>query len=389
MSVVHSFRRVLRRAAIGLALSSAALLQAGCAPLLGIPGQPGLESARPVEAAAPAGEDEKKYHEVSVMFGTDRNQVGGSDSAHRFGTSRGLNQVRYGYATVSIPFNHEPGELETYHWYRLEFSPDPQRDIVLLGTDTLSRQAWVSEMRSRLNASPTRSQLIYIHGFNVSFQDAARRAAQLAWDLGFKGVPAFFSWASAAETFEYTTDEATVDWSAPHLEEFLENAISAADARNVYIIAHSMGARVLSRALQQMALNAPALKGRIKDIIFAAPDIDADVFREQIVPRLAKDTSVTLYASSNDKAILASYKIHTYERAGSGPPHLVVEPPMETIDASAVDTDFLSLGHSYYGDKPLLIDDLKELIDGKKAAERAPRIVPAERSGGVYFTFAN
>ena len=59
----------------------------------------------------------------------------------------------------------------------------------------------------------------------------------------------------------------------------------------------------------------------------------------------------------------------------------------ETIDASMFNTDFLT--HSYYADEPAVLDDLRDLINGKKAADRAPRIVPAGDSGGAHFTFAN
>ncbi len=34
--------------------------------------------------------------------------------------------------------------------------------------------------------------LIFVHGFNTSFDDAAFRMAQIVWDLGYRGLPVLF-----------------------------------------------------------------------------------------------------------------------------------------------------------------------------------------------------
>jgi hypothetical protein len=31
--------------------------------------------------------------------------------------------------------------------------------------------------------------LVFIHGYHVTFDEAARKTAQLNWDLGFRGIP--------------------------------------------------------------------------------------------------------------------------------------------------------------------------------------------------------
>lgn len=53
----------------------------------------------------------------------------------------------------------------------------------------------------------------------------------------------------------------------------------------------------------------------------------------------------TLYASSVDKAILASKVIHKHPRAGDADVELVIVDSVDTVDATAVDTSFM--GHSY------------------------------------------
>ena len=68
-----------------------------------------------------------------------------------------------------------------------------------------------------------------------------------------------------------------------------------------------MGNRGLTRALQTLVLERPDLRGRFREIILAAPDVDAEVFRRDLVPALRQaGQRVTLYASSNDLALKAS-----------------------------------------------------------------------------------
>jgi esterase/lipase superfamily enzyme len=107
-----------------------------------------------------------------------------------------------------------------------------------------------------------------------------------------------------------------------------------------------------------------------KSIILAAPDIDKRLFVSASDSMKAVARRLTLYASSKDKALIASREVHGYPRAGEAGDSLVVIEGMETIDASAVDTSFLN--HSYYGDTRSIITDLFELIrHGLPADERA------------------
>ena len=55
----------------------------------------------------------------------------------------------------------------------------------------------------------------------VSFEDAARRTAQIAHDLGLPLVPMLYSWPSEGAVLRYGTDAANVEWTIPHFTEFL------------------------------------------------------------------------------------------------------------------------------------------------------------------------
>jgi esterase/lipase superfamily enzyme len=118
-----------------------------------------------------------------------------------------------------------------------------------------------------------------------------------------------------------------------------------------------MGADATSQAIAELAD-----EGKIFDqIILAAPDIDREVFRDQLAPRMAKTAGrMTLYCSKNDWALIASKTFNDAPRAGDSSIGALVLDEVDTVDASDIDTDLL--GHSYFGDCIPLLDDVRQLF---------------------------
>jgi esterase/lipase superfamily enzyme len=244
----------------------------------------------------------------------------------------------------------------------------------------LTTDQWISLMHASVSSSTRRDILLYVHGYNVSFDDAARRTAQLAYDLTFDGPAAFFSWPSRGTLEGYVADEDAASQSIPNILAFLQLLLRSPEVRRVHIIAHSLGARPLTNALLQLA---PEESARIGEVILAAPDINAEVFTTQIAPQLGgHGTRVTMYSSSKDRALEASAKFHAFPRAGMSGQWLLVLPPLETIDASRVDTDWL--GHSYYASTKEVIDDLF-LIVAHEAPASSRNLLAATRGGLRYW----
>jgi esterase/lipase superfamily enzyme len=117
-------------------------------------------------------------------------------------------------------------------------------------------------------------------------------------------------------------------------------------------------------------LDSAAAKDRpLKQVVFAAPDVDADTFRRLASDLCGRATRFTLYASSTDHALQASKAVHGYLRAGESGEGLVVVDGVDTIDATAVDTSLM--GHAYYGDNRSVLSDLFCLIrDGHGPDQR-------------------
>jgi esterase/lipase superfamily enzyme len=313
---------------------------------------------QPATTEAPAS---KEFHTVGVFYGTNRKPTGFREPNAFYGAERHREgPMSYGRIDVSIPLHHTIGVVERPKWYKLEFSEDPKKHVMLLKLETLDKGVFFSEIKTRATAQDAGNEaLIFIHGYNVAFPDAIQRTAQIAFDLDFHGVPIAFSWPSQAALEGYTIDQDNATWSVPHLSQFLIDLQETTDLESIHIIAHSMGTRILTQALAKAHDDGFRLK--LNNIILAAPDIDADVFKEQILPKMqgiAKKT--TMYSSSSDTALKVSQKIHGNDRLGLGGENLRLLDGMDTINATNIDTSLL--GHGYYGSHKVVVRDILNLV---------------------------
>jgi esterase/lipase superfamily enzyme len=298
---------------------------------------------------------------LRVHYATDRGRLPGD--IVRYGRARG--RLEYGVLDVSIPPGHRPGNLESPSWKRLEFHFDPRKHVMLHQVRPLSQAAMFGSLAEAVKGADSHELFVFVHGFNVSFDDAARRTAQIAFDLNLRIVPVMYSWPSQAQTWAYTVDEASIEKTLPNLRSFLEQVAAKSGATKIHLLAHSMGSRGLMRALEQISQSPRPVK--FHNVILAAPDIDRDVFVEQIAPQLRRSVErVTLYASANDEALKASRKVHGAGRLGEAGARLTLLRGVETIDASRVDGDWL--GHSYIAANKQVLDDLFSATVLDKAA---------------------
>jgi esterase/lipase superfamily enzyme len=302
-----------------------------------------------------------------------------------YGDRRGT--LALGSCEISIPKHHEVGELESPSMLRLEFTEDPMKHVVLMKVAPEAADDFYAELHDRVAKSKGNSALVFIHGYNFTFEDAARRTAQMAYDLKFDGVPLFFSWPSQGKLLDYAVDETNAAWTVAHLRQFLADVARRSGAKQVHLIAHSMGNRALTAALKDLAAGQSDVARPIFDqVLLTAPDIDADVFKTEIAPAITKMAErVTLYASSSDAALLLSKKLHGYPRAGEAGREIVVVPGMDTVDVTAVDTSLV--GHSYYGDSGSVLSDVVEVLEDAKPADQRKWLRPEYLGVKKYWVF--
>jgi len=269
---------------------------------------------------------------VHVFYATDRKIDPGAGKPEYTAERSDNETLSLGTLDVSIPRDHKMGEIERPSIWRFEFSEDPEKHVVLLGVSPKPESVFFKELSQVVSTSAHNQAFVFVHGYDVTFADAAMRTAQLAYDLGFEGAPILYSWPSKGQVQDYPADEASIEWAAPHLKNFLEKIAANSNATTVHLIAHSMGNRALTKALSSIAEERPEFPHIFKQVFLAAPDIDAGVFKQlaESFPKAA--SQVTLYASSNDKALLASKKFHDFPRAGDTATFVTVVPRVDTID---------------------------------------------------------
>ena len=154
------------------------------------------------------------------------------------------------------------------------------------GPQELTRSQFEALTRARLDQISTgrKSAFVYIHGFKESFESTAFDAAQLKTDLRMDGPAFFFSWPSNDNGAQYLSDQQDADFSAQALVDFLRVVKnSVGETTELNIIAHSMGHRVVGQAFEILRRDAPQASPFFETGIFAAADLDENLFDKWIV----------------------------------------------------------------------------------------------------------
>jgi esterase/lipase superfamily enzyme len=291
--------------------------------------------------------------------------------------------VHHGLCRVFIPESHKIGSIGSPWWKRLlTFSNDRLR---VLGISELEQAAYWSGITAHIAAlaADERNALIFIHGYNVSFEEAALRAAQIGFDLSIKGAMAFFSWPSQGSLDGYPADEATIEASEGVIADFMTDFADRTGATAVHVIAHSMGNRGVLRAVNRIAVNAQHRSEKpFGQIILAAADVDADTFRQLSAAYAEVASRTTLYVSERDRAVEASRWLHGFERAGYMPPTLVV-PGIDTINVTGI--DLTMLGHGFVYEARAVLTDMHTLIRRGTPPEQRFGLREATNEGGDRF----
>jgi esterase/lipase superfamily enzyme len=306
--------------------------------------------------------------EITTYYATNRNRSGASEPAAFYG-AKVEGTLEYGRAVVTIPLTHSPGNIELPSLWRLE-REDRNKHFVLKSVEPLSLDATRSEMADRLQTSGSKAILAFVHGYNMGFREAAMRTAQLAHDLKFAGVPFFYSWPSAARVTAYLQDADAAELSEGVFEQLVED-LSSLPASEIYLVAHSMGNRIVSKALRARVEKGKEVS-KLRELVLAAPDINADLFRTVIAPKLAamQGTRITVYASSTDLALRASRALHRFNRVGETIPGVFVYPQIETIDASSASSVIRAYGHSYIMDSQAVLKDIYAVFQQRVSAKQ-------------------
>jgi len=307
-----------------------------------------------------------------ILFATNRLVSADGNGGVEFGN--GVGPLVYGRSLVAVP----KGRVR-----RIRRPRTQSKKVV-------ASPAFHQRLNQLVDSSVDHDVLVFVHGFNVDFDSAVQRATQIGQDMPFSGAIVSYAWPSQGSIRNYRTDEQVVQDSVEPLATFLTELIEAVpDDTRLNILVHSMGNRAVLGALNELPTAFRDQKP-FQHIVFAAPDVAADVFRLQVSAATELAHQVTLYACSDDTALKASRQLHRdpgrpwvqIERAGDAT-HPVIEAGLHTIDVSAVDTSFM--GHSYYGSNKTVLTDLLYQLKRDRHPDQCPWLHRVPTRNGSYW----
>ena len=327
-------------------------------------------------------QDRRGFTPERVYFATNREpdpaNLSGKDPDLYFGGDRG--QLVYGTCEVSIPYKRAPGTLPEPSILRLEFSQDPAKHVVLMEVELLPNADFWKRLRTAVDASREKQLLLFVHGYCATFRDAARRTAQMAYDMNYQGPAMFFSWPAGAESegfnekVNYLKDLRRAEESDEDLITVLAGISRYSGATSIHLVAHSMGNFVLTEALKTIDDRRPARTTQLPlfdQVALAAPDINAREFVERTGERILPfSRRFTVYASAHDKALRLSKAVNGFEPLGFLNEYSRVGAKkrlFDLVDVSQLTTGWFDSGHIYYGDMPEMISDFSFLFRGIQA----------------------
>ncbi|WP_222407168.1 alpha/beta hydrolase [Rhizobium leguminosarum] len=305
--------------------------------------------------------------QVDMLVATTRQPSG--DPATLFNGERSPKPFMTDVA-VSIPSKREPG---TVQWPR-RLPPNPVTDFAVTRVkqiDTIPEgRAW---FRQHIQGGHA---LVFIHGFNNTYEDSVFRLAQIVHDSGMQATPILFTWPSRAQLTGYEYDKESTNYSRTALEQSLRVLAADPDVKDITILAHSMGTWLAMESLRQMGIRDGHVNAKIHNVILASPDIDIQVFAKQFVEMGEPKPKFTIFVSQDDRALAASSFITgNVSRLGaidpSKEPYLsrLEKAGITAIDLTKVKTGD-SLHHGKFAESPEIVQLIgQRLMTGQKLTD--------------------
>ena len=303
------------------------------------------------------------------FFVTNRSQeISDAQLEDRFGTDR-EDTLKFGSFDTNIKPSLGLGMIiNPTEWFQNE-------EIRLSEIRQLDKAKFVEKLGRFVDNSPGRSLLIVIHGFREGFPSALRKTAFIASVLDINTPVLVFDWPGdqGSSLRGYRNARTVAEASGAELARTIEIIIREVKPDHLSLVANSMGAQVVVDALSILYAEADLADAdkELDHVVLTAPDVDHADFNNQFkneIKALAND--LTVYVSSNDRALLMSRLINRGERLGESTLSLNQLP--EAISISRLvepDSDLITLVdvtpvnrtrnfHNFSLETPEFFDDL-------------------------------
>lgn len=331
---------------------------------------------------------------VTVHFGTTREYANGrfkpvrKPVVQRGSIATPISPILYGTVDVLFERLPDPSGLESMAIREIASRFAAECSFIDYAANVqqptaLDKEAFWKSLEMHVQSTSANALIVFIHGFNNSFDEAASRAAILSRKL--RAPAAFFSWPSQETVMGYKEDARTIESSQAQIAQFVRNAIDASNAEQVLLIAHSMGSRALLHVLADLT-RSPTKNKVVPYVVFAAPDVGADQFLLE-TGKLAKGTKgMTIYGSKYDEPLQISKWVNPKEGLRAGDVRAFDKRYsrwLTTIDASRAAAEMV--GHSYFANSSAVLNDIFGLFRlDRSPADRGLSILKKTKDIVVY-----
>ncbi len=256
-----------------------------------------------------------------------------------------------------------------------EFYPLSDKDAEVWGD-----QAFADDINAQLANARVKDIYIYVHGYNVRFDNPILVSSELWHFLGYEGVMIAYAWPSTPSVFAYAKDLETAEYTARHFRWLLQFLAENTDAERIHIIGYSAGTRIVLRALHSMSLRyfddsdeALADRYRVGEVLIISSDYDRDVFVADLEDRVLDiPQRMTVYRSATDKALGISSLLLAQRRLGEIMPGeglsledlriLGARQAIDVIDVTEAKAAASGNGHHYFRQSPWVSSDVLTTI---------------------------
>ncbi len=213
-------------------------------------------------------------------------------------------QLNFAQIAVSVPKKRVPGTI-TYPFK----APNLETQFAAVGHTTNKSEAqFIKSINDQLATLPRadRNIFLFVHGYNTNFASGIFRQAQMYTDFEIEGVAVNFSWASAGKTPLYLYDRDSAQIAREGLRQTLKTLVKTR-ATGIVLLGHSMGGFVTMETLRDLGLrNERSVLKKIDALILASPDIDDEVFKQQLAAIDPVPSPFVVFVSKKDRALRAS-----------------------------------------------------------------------------------
>jgi len=321
---------------------------------------------------------EREEGPIEERFGADR------EEALKFGSFDAKIQP-----TVGLGMLVNPTE-----WFQNE-------EINLHEIRKLEEDAFVERLAGLVGDSPYRSLLVVVHGYREAFPSALRKTAFFGHVLDVNSPVLLFDWPGnqGGSLGGYRRAREVAEASGADLARTLELIVRKVRPDRLWLVANSMGGQVVVDAFSVLHQNADFADSEteIEEVVLTAPDVDHEQFDQQFKQEIsALANNLTVYVSSNDRALVLSRLVNRAQRVGEStltPDQL--EEAVRVAELIDPESDLITLidvtpvnrtrnFHNFSLETPEFFDDLYLRLTNE-TAPRSRLLYRVKTSDGAYY----